>query len=91
MHNMRIAKGFKLREVCGEHIVMATGVESKNYNKMLHLNQTAAFLWKEIQDMDFTEETLADLLTGNYEVSRETALEDSRKLIAAWEEAKVLE
>lgn len=37
------------------------------------------------------EETLADLLTGNYEVSRETALEDSRKLIAAWEEAKVLE
>lgn len=88
---MKIKDGFKIREVCGYNVVMATGLQHKNFNKMLNLNETAAYLWKAVQGIDFTEETLVELLTAEYEVSAETALADARKLIDDWKNAGVLE
>jgi len=88
---MKIKDGFKIREVCGYNVVMANGLQNKDFNKMLNLNETAAYLWKGVQGIDFTEETLAELLTAEYEVSAETALADARKLIEDWKNAGVLE
>lgn len=88
---MRISKGFKMRDLCGVNIVTPSGLEQANFNKMMTLNETAAFLWESIKESDFNEETLADLLCSEYEVSRETALADAVKLINDWKEAGVLE
>ena len=46
---MKIKKGFVLREMCGENIVTAEGLEHINFNKLISLNSTAAFLWNKVE------------------------------------------
>lgn len=88
---MKIKKGFVLREICGENIVAGEGLEHINFNKIISLNSTAAFLWKELVDKEFTAEEMAKLLIDRYGIDKELALTDSARLCAAWIEAGVAE
>ena len=88
---MRLKNGFVLREMCGEHIVSGEGIEHINFNKLISLNSTAAFLWKEAEGRDFTAETLAELLIDRYGIDMELAMKDSENLINAWIEAGIAE
>ena len=81
---MKINKGFELREVCGEHIIVAYGRENIDFNKVISLNESASFLWKNIVDKDFDAETMAGLLQQEYEVDAETALKDAQALLDEW-------
>ncbi len=81
---MKIKKGFELREVCGEHIIVAYGKENIDFNKVISLNESAAYLWKNIVDKDFTADTLASLLQQEYEVDAETAKKDAQALLDEW-------
>lgn len=81
---MKIKKGFELREVCGEHIIVAYGRENIDFNKVISLNESASFLWKNIVDKDFDAETMAGLLQQEYEVDAETALKDAQALLDEW-------
>ena len=81
---MKIKDGFILRQICGEYVVVGEGLAQVNFNKMLSLNETAAFLWKEVQGKEFTKDTLVDLLLGHYEVERERAAADVDKLLEIW-------
>lgn len=81
---MRIKKGFELREVCGEHIIVAYGRENIDFNKVISLNESATYLWKNIVDKDFDAKTLAELLQQEYEVDTETALRDAQALLEDW-------
>lgn len=88
---MKIKKGFVLRQLLGEYVITGEGLERVNFNKIINLNATAAYLWESVQDKEFTAETLADLLMDRYEVDRETALKDSQTLIQSWTEAGLVE
>ena len=88
---MKIKDGFVLREMCGEHIVAGEGIEHINFNKLISLNSTAAFLWNEVIGKEFTAETMAELLIGRYGIDKELALKDSERLINAWIEAGIAE
>ena len=88
---MKIKNGFILREMCGEHIVAGEGIEHINFNKLISLNSTAAFLWNEVIGKEFTAETMAELLIGRYGIDKELALKDSENLINAWVEAGIAE
>jgi hypothetical protein len=81
---MKINKGFELREMCGEHIIIGTGVENIDFSKVISLNESAAWLWREVEGKEFTAETLASLLVGRYVVSEATALADVAKLLDEW-------
>ncbi|MBR0165593.1 MAG: PqqD family protein [Prevotella sp.] len=89
---MRIKKGFVLREVCGEHVIMGEGLGAVNIGKLLALNETAAWLWQQAQEMgDFTIETLADKLCNEYEVRAEEAQQDVAEIIGEWQKVSVVE
>lgn len=88
---MKIKSGFILREMCGENIVTGEGLEHINFNKLISLNSTAAFLWKEFVGKEFTEEEMAQMLVDEYGIDMELALNDSKALCAAWIEAGVAE
>ncbi len=88
---MKIKNGFVLREMCGEKIVTGVGMEHINFNKLISLNDTAAYLWEELAGKEFTVEDMADLLVSRYEIDMELATKDSAHLCKAWEEAGVLE
>lgn len=81
---MKINQGFELREMCGEHIVIGTGVENIDFSKVISLNESAAWLWKEVEGKDFTPETLATLLAEQYEVDADAALADAKALASQW-------
>lgn len=81
---MKINEGFELRELCGEHIIIGTGVKNIDFCKVVSLNESAAWLWREVEGKEFTAETLAALLVGRYVVSEATALADVTKLLDEW-------
>ncbi len=88
---MRIKKGFVLRDVCGEKIVVAEGKENIDFTKIISMNDSAAFLWEKVKDIDFDVDTLKTLLCSEYDVEEATALADSQIILNQWVEADVVE
>lgn len=88
---MKIKEGFILRQICGEYVVVGEGLAQVNFNKMLSLNESAAYLWQEVSGKEFTKEDLVKLLLDKYDVSEERAAADVDKLMAIWLEQGVAE
>lgn len=88
---MRIKKGFELRDICGEKVVLATGIENIDFSRMISLNESAAYLWQSIAGSDFTADTLAKLLCQEYEVDECTAQADATKILDEWTKCGVVE
>ena len=89
---MRIKQGFVLREVCGERVIIGEGLGAINFGKMLALNETAAWLWKQAQEMgDFTIEALAERLCEEYDVTPDEAKADVADIINEWQQVGVTE
>lgn len=72
---MKIKEGFILREVVGNYIVVAVGNAVKQFNGVINLNETGAFLWKRLSE-GAEEQDLVDALLNEYEVSEEIAKRD---------------
>ncbi|MBP5333907.1 MAG: PqqD family protein [Bacteroidales bacterium] len=83
---MKIKEGFVLRTICGQNVISGEGSANVNYSSLISLNDTAAFLFKELQGKEFTEDTAVQLLLDQYEVDRETAEKDVKALFAKWVE-----
>lgn len=81
---MKIKEGFRLRKLGRDNIVVGEGRELVNFNKMVVLNSTAAYLWEKVAGKEFTVGELTELLTAQYDVSEETAAADARKLADEW-------
>ncbi|MCR5129971.1 MAG: PqqD family protein [Prevotella sp.] len=89
---MKAKKGFNLREVCGEQIIVAEGKENIDFSNIISMNESSAYLWRIVQEMEsFNEKDLAILLTKQYEVDDETALADATNLAKQWIEAGIVE
>ena len=88
---MKTKKGFNLRTICGENIIVAEGVENIDFSRIISMNESAAFLWKNIQGTDFDAEKLTKLLLEEYDVDESTASNDAQTLIAKWLDAGIIE
>lgn len=88
---MKIIEGFRLREVMGQATVIGEGVNQVNFNKLITLNSTAAYLWKQIEVKEFDIPMLADLLIDEYGIDREIADRDAAAIANQWKEAGLVE
>lgn len=88
---MRIKDGFRLRDVMGQATVIGEGVGQVNFNKLITLNATAAWLWKQVESIDFDVQTLSDLLVSKYEIDAELARQDAEALVSKWVEIGLVE
>ena len=88
---MKTKKGFRLRTLGKDNILTAEGIEVVDFNRMIVLNSSAAFLWKKVEGTEFTVEKLSELLIGEYGIPEERALKDAESLIKDWIEAGVVE
>lgn len=88
---MKTRKGFVLRPLGKEHILMAEGLEAEGFGAMISMNQSAAFLWKTINGRDFDAETLVNLLVEEYGITHEVADRDVTAMLQAWKEMKIIE
>ena len=84
---MKMKQGFELMDVCGEAVVVAHGKENIDFSKVISLNESAAYLWRKVEGQEFDAQTLAQLLTEEYEVDVDTALRDAQKMMQDWQDA----
>ncbi len=87
---MKIRKGYTLRTLGKEFILVAEGLEAVDFSRMISMNETAAFLWKAVEDKDFDSETLVNLLLEEYDITREVAEKDVAALLQTWSEANLI-
>lgn len=89
---MKLKKGFVLRDVCGEHVIVGEGLGAVNFGRLLALNETAAWIWRQADAMgEFTIDALADKLCEEYEVSVEQARKDVAEMVGKWQQENVVE
>jgi hypothetical protein len=83
---VKIKNNFVLRQVAKTWVVLPLGQATLDFNGMLALNESGVLLWKALEQ-GCDRETLVQVLTGEYVVSREVALADVdaflRKLLEA--------
>ncbi len=81
---------FILKEISGQSILLPFGEMAINFNGMITLNDTAKYLWENLTE-NFNEESAVNLLLNEYDVTREIALEASKKFIDTLKEVGAIE
>lgn len=87
---MKIKEGFVLRELGGQYVVVALGEASKNFNGIIHLNETGAFLFNQLKE-DVNKQQLINKILEEYEIDLENAKKDVDKFIEKLKDAKLLD
>jgi len=87
---MRIADGFVLRNIADHNIVVPLGARNVNFNYMISLNSSGAFLWQQLQT-EKTEEELVKALRNEYDIDEQRASMDVKKFISKLKDADLLE
>lgn len=88
---MKFRKGLTLKNICGENVVVAEGLENIDFCKMLVLNDSARYLFEQVNGKEFTAEDLETLLMEKYEVEHEIVKKDVAALCDKWAEAGIIE
>lgn len=87
---MRIIEGFRLRNVMGQATIVGEGVGQIDFNKLITLNDSAAYLWQSVEGKEFDMQTLANLLVDKYGIDQDTALTDAKAIANKWIEIGVV-
>ena len=92
---MQTIEGFKLRKLGNEYILVGESLALINFNKMITLNETAAFLWQQAESLTvsqgvFTASDLCKALCNEYNVPLAIAMTDVNQTIDEWLKAGVL-
>lgn len=88
---MKIKKGFTLRSVMGQNVVLAEGNNADSFGKMITLNSSAAMLWNELKGKSFDTEDAAELLVAKYGIDCEQALADAAHILNLMTEKGLVE
>ena len=88
---MKIKKGFTMRSVMGQNVVLAEGNNADSFGKIITLNSSAAILWEELKGKSFETEDVADLLVAKYGIDRDSALADAAHILTLMTEKGLLD
>lgn len=87
---MKIKKEFMLHQIGEEYIVMHDGSTNVDFNRIVNLNRTAAYLWQRFRDEEFETEDLVNAITERYNVSQEQARIDTEAFIRSLQDCGIL-
>ena len=87
---MKIKDGYILRNVAGSFVVVPIGEAATEFNGMMNLSDTWAFLFEKLID-GISREDLIKALTDEYDVDVETASKDVDSFIEKVEEQNLFE
>lgn len=77
---MKKIKEFILREIADEYILIPTGSTTEEFNGIINLTESAAFIWNHIEEANTFEE-LIDMITKEYDIDSNTAMQDAYQFI----------
>jgi len=87
---MKQKKGFRLRKICGENIIVAEGIDNIDFSRIISMNESSAYLWQKTEGKDFDADELARLLCEEYDVEEIIAQRDAEALLQKWQEAGIV-
>lgn len=89
---MKVKEGFELQNVCGESIIVPTGIENVDFSNIISLNETAAYLWEKCSKLNaFEIDNMVEFLMEEYEVEESIAREDCEQIANCWAEMGLIE
>ena len=87
---MKIKKGFILKEIAGNFVVVAVGPAVRDFNGAISLNGVGATLWKALEKEN-TVDGLIWALLNEYQVEYEKAKTDVENFVNKLKEANLVE
>ncbi len=69
---MRIKKGYIIKKLGIGYVVVTVGAATEEFNGMIRLNESAAFLWQSILDGANDRQKLLDVMLTRYDDLDET-------------------
>ena len=88
---MKIKSGFMLRSIAGCQVVVAVGRRAMDFNGIINLNDTGAFLWKRLE-VGADEDALVGAILDSYtEVDQAEARSSVREFVQTLREAGCLD
>lgn len=87
---MKFKKGYKVREIAGEHVVIMQGRFGVDMTRVIALNESSLLLWNELQGKEFSVEDVKQVLLDNYEVEEAVAARDAEAWIAKLAECNLI-
>lgn len=82
--NMKIIDGFCLRNVMGRPTVIGESASLVDFNKLVTLNESAAYLWRAVEGRDFSLDDLTASLVSRYQIDEEIAKADAAEILEGW-------
>ncbi|MCQ2146055.1 MAG: PqqD family protein [Bacteroidales bacterium] len=65
-------------------MLLNTSESKVSLNKVFRLSSSAAWLWEQLVDKDFTETEVVTLICSEYEVAEDVAKRDVNHLLDVW-------
>ncbi|MCD8025413.1 MAG: PqqD family protein [Clostridiales bacterium] len=87
---MKIKDDFILRKVADSYVVIPVNQMTLNFNGIINLNETGAFLFENLQK-GISEQDLLQKMLDEYEVDVQTAKTDIENFVKKAEDADILE
>ena len=87
---MKIKQCFVLRQVADATIVVPSGKASLDFNGMITLNETGAFLWSLLEN-ETTVDEMVEAMLADYEVDEATARAGIERFVAKLDSEGLLE
>ena len=81
MLRMRIRKGYKVRDIAGERVVVMPGTAGVDMTRIVALNATADWLWNRLREAEFTGADVAEMLSSEYGIDPVRAGEDAGRWV----------
>lgn len=72
---MKTSELYIFRDIAGDSLLVPVGEATQRLNGMIHLDETAAFIWNQIDTAKNLDEIVENILQ-NYDVNPETARQD---------------
>lgn len=82
---MKIKEGFMLRSVADNYVVVPIGKEAADFNGMITLNETGAFMWQCLEE-GCTKEELVEKVLKEYEAEKEQVIQSAERFMKEIEE-----
>lgn len=87
---MKLKPNLMLRKIGTQYIVVAN-TDNIDVSKVISLNSTAAFLWRQAEGKDFTTRQLTAAICAAYDVDPLEAFKDIEKTVEIWKENGLIE
>lgn len=86
---MQLRDNFTIKEIVGDYIVVPTGENYLDFGAVISINESGAFLWKQLQDNKSIDE-LSSALAEEYGIEADVAKADVEDFVALLKEHNLI-